>query len=248
MNDAPALTAPTLSAPAGTDTAAARDMMVDGQVRPNKVIDPRIIRAMRTLPRERFVPPHLAARAYVDEDVPLPGGRCLMEPMVIARLVQMLRVRDGERGLVVAAGAGYGAALLDACGGVVTALEEDAALLALARAVLPAFAPRVTVVEGPIAAGWAAGAPYDFILIEGSVGAIPNVLAAQLAPMGRLAAVVTKPGRSGPVTPGAGGMIGQGVLAEPVHVGAATTLRAQPFFDCATPMLPPFMPQAGFVF
>ncbi len=78
--------------------------MVDGQVRPNKVIDPRIIRAMRSLPRERFVPPHLASLAYADEDVPLPGGRALMEPMVIARLVQLLRVRDGERGLVVGAG------------------------------------------------------------------------------------------------------------------------------------------------
>ena len=70
--------------------------MVDGQVRPNKVIDPRIIRAMRTLPRERFLPPALAALAYIDEDVPLPGGRALMEPMVIARLVQLARVRAGR--------------------------------------------------------------------------------------------------------------------------------------------------------
>jgi protein-L-isoaspartate(D-aspartate) O-methyltransferase len=241
MNDASALTAS-----AGTDFAAARDMMVDGQVRPNKVINPRIIRAMRTLPRERFLPPSLVARAYVDEDVPLPGGRCMMEPMVIARLVQMLRVRDGERGLVVAAGSGYGAALLAACGGVVTALEEDAGLLALARAVLPTVAPRVTVAEGPVVEGWAAGAPYDFILIEGGVAAIPDVLAGQLAPLGRLAAVLAKPGRTG--SAGMGGMIGQGVLAEPVHVGPTTTLRAQPFFDCATPMLPPFVPRAGFVF
>lgn len=243
MNDAPAMTAP-----AGTDYAAARDMMVDGQVRPNKVIDPRIIRAMRTLPRERFMPPDLAARAYVDYAVPLPGGRCLMEPMVIARLVQILRVRDGERGLVVAAGAGYGAALLDACGGAVTALEEDAALLALARGALPALAPRVTLVEGPIAAGWPAGAPYDFILIEGGVSVIPDVLASQLTPMGRLAAVMTKPGRPGAGAAGLGGMIGQGVLAEPVHVGATTTLRAQPIFDCTTPMLPQLLPQATFVF
>jgi protein-L-isoaspartate(D-aspartate) O-methyltransferase len=238
MNDASALTATP-----GTDYAAARDMMVDGQVRPNKVIDPRIIRAMRTLPRERFVPSHLAPRAYADEDVPLPGGRCLMEPMVIARLVQMLRVRDGEKGLVVAAGAGYGAALLDACGGLVTALEQDPALLAIARTVLPAYAPRVTIVEGPIAAGWPAAAPYDFILIEGGIAAIPDLLAAQLAPTGRLAAVLTKPGQ-----PGLGGLIGQGVLAEPVHVGTATTLRAQPVFDCATPMLPQLLPRAAFVF
>ncbi len=85
MNDA--------STPPPMDYAAARDHMVDGQVRPNKVIDPRIIRAMRTLPRERFLPPQLASLAYADEDVPLPNGRALMEPMVIARLVQLLRVR-----------------------------------------------------------------------------------------------------------------------------------------------------------
>jgi protein-L-isoaspartate(D-aspartate) O-methyltransferase len=234
MTDAPAL-----MAQAATDFAAARDHMVDGQVRPNKVIDPRIIHAMRTLPRERFVPPQMAARAYADEDVPLPGGRCLMEPMVIARLVQLLRVKDGERGLVVAAGAGYGAALLDACGAAVIALEEDPALLTLGRTILPAVAPRVTLAEGPIAAGWPVGAPYDFILIEGSIGAIPEVLSAQLAPLGRLATVMNKPGQ---------GKIGHGVLAEHVHVGETTTLRAQPFFDCATPLLPQFRPQPGFVF
>jgi protein-L-isoaspartate(D-aspartate) O-methyltransferase len=238
MNDATAsLISPAAGLQAGMVYAAARDNMVDGQVRPNKVTDPRIIRAMRTLPRERFVPSHLAARAYADEDVPLPGGRCLMEPMVIARLVQLLRVRDGEKGLVVAAGAGYGAAVLAACGADVTALDDDAALLDMARAVLPALAPRVTVAEGAIAAGWVAGAPYDFILIEGAVETIPASLAAQLKPLGRIAAVMMQPGRPG-----------QGVLAEPVHVGAGTALRAQPFFDCATPMLPQLRPRATFTF
>ena len=173
----------------------------------------------------------------------MPGGRCLMEPMVIARLVQLLRIKDGERGLVVAAGAGYGAALVAACGGVVIALEEDPALLAIARAVLPALAPGVSLTEGPLVAGWPAAAPYDFILIDGAVGTIPDVLAGQLKPMGRLATVLTKPGR-----PGLGNVIGEGVLAEPVHVGTATTLRAQPFFDCATPLLPQFKPRAVFTF
>ncbi len=219
------------------DFAGARDRMVDGQVRPNKVIDPRIIRAMRTLPRERFLPPHLASLAYADEDVPLPGGRAMMEPMVIARLVQGLRVREGETALVVAAGAGYGAALLEACGAAVTALEDDAGLLALARAVLPAMAPGVALVEGDVAQGWAAGAPYDVILIEGAVQQVPDVLAGQLKPGGRVAAVVARPG--GP---------GAGVLAEAVVVGGVARLRAQPFFDCATPMLPQLAPRPAFTF
>src|SRR5579875_3865861 len=75
------------------DFAAARDHMVDSQIRPNRIIDPRIIRAMRTLPRERFLPPQLASQAYIDEDLPLPGGRNFMEPLVLARLIQLARAR-----------------------------------------------------------------------------------------------------------------------------------------------------------
>ena len=87
--------------------AEARNRMVDSQIRPNKVTDPRIITAMRQLPRERFLPADLAPLAYADEDVPLGKGRVLLEPTVIARLVQLTSVVAGERALVVAAGTGY---------------------------------------------------------------------------------------------------------------------------------------------
>src|SRR5271163_1393028 len=130
------------------DTQAARTMMVDGQVRPNKVTDPRIIAAMRKIAREKFLPPHCAALAYTDEDVPLGGGRYLMEPMVLARLVQTAALRPNENVLVVAAGSGYGAAVLASCGVRVTALEEDPALLSLARTALMTEAPGVSVVAG----------------------------------------------------------------------------------------------------
>src|SRR6476619_4897977 len=106
--------------------ADARNHMVDRQIRPTKVTDPRIIAAMRRLPRERFLPPRLASLAYADEDVPLGEGRVLIEPAVIARLVQLAAIATGERALVVAAGTGYGAALLAACGARVTALEDSA--------------------------------------------------------------------------------------------------------------------------
>lgn len=219
------------------DYASARDHMVDGQIRPNKVIDPRIIRAMRSLPRERFVPAAQACLAYVDEDLPLPGGRALMEPMVLARLVQLARVRDGERVLVVGAGPGYGAAVLAACGGMVTALEQDKALLEIARRVLPALAPRVTIVEGPLVDG--APGPWDVMLIEGAVRDIPPALARQLRPDGgRLVTVLAQ---------GAG--LGQGVLAEPSGSGpAGMQLRAQAHFDCATPLLTAFLAAPAFVF
>lgn len=219
------------------DFAAARDRMVDGQVRPNKVIDPRIIRAMRSLKRERFLPPHLASLAYADEDVPLPGGRALMEPMVIARLVQLARVRPGDRVLVVAAGAGYGAALMAACGGVVTALEQDEALLAIARAVLPGAAPGVAILAGPVQEG--VPGPWDVVMIEGAVQDIPGPIALQLRPEGGRLVTVLAHG------PG----MGQGVLAEAVRPGApSATLRAQAHFDCATPLLPAFLARPGFKF
>src|ERR1700721_1328189 len=91
--------------------ADARNHMVDSQIRPNRVTDPRILSAMRRLPRERFLPPAAVALAYADEDVPLGGGRFLMEPMVLARLLQAAALRDNERVLVVGAGTGYAAAV-----------------------------------------------------------------------------------------------------------------------------------------
>jgi hypothetical protein len=110
MNEAVAMRAETLSVipPAGhpasvrvaADMTEARRHMVDGQLRPNRINDPRLLAAMGEIARERFLPPSMAARAYVDEDVRLPGGRALIEPMVIAKLVQLLSIRDGDRVLV----------------------------------------------------------------------------------------------------------------------------------------------------
>jgi len=214
--------------------AEARTRMVDSQIRPNKVTDPRIISAMRRLPRERFLPVKLAPLAYADEDVPLGEGRVMLAPVVIARLVQLAAVVAGERVLVVAAAAGYGAALLAACGARVTALEESASLQASARAVLAELAPSISVVTGPLAAGWAANGPYDVILIEGAVHEIPPAVGAQLHQQtGRLVTVCI--GDSG---------LGQAVLAE----GTPAGLRMQPMFDCATPALPSLLPAPGFVF
>lgn len=217
------------------DFAAARAMMVDSQVRPNKVTDPRIIAAMRSLPRERFVPAAQASLAYSDEDVPLGGGRVLLEPMVIARLVQIAAVQEGERVLVVGAGSGYGAALLAACGADVTALEQDAALLAMARAALPQLAPGVKLVEGALAEGWKGGAPYDLILIEGAVPEIPPALPALLRGDGGRIVAVLKPGAR----------VGQAVLCAPLGGGR---LHPAPVFDCATPVLPMLRREPGFVF
>jgi protein-L-isoaspartate(D-aspartate) O-methyltransferase len=214
--------------------ADARNNMVDSQIRPNRVTDPRILSAMRRLPRERFLPPAAVALAYADEDVPLGGGRFLMEPMVLARLLQAAQLRDNERVLVVGAGTGYGAAVLAACGCRVTALEEASSLLEIARAVLPVEAPGVTLVSGPFASGWTALAPYDLILIEGAVPQIPSTLAEQVhLETGRIVAAVCGAGR-----------ITQAVIAEPTTAGLAVS----PLFDCATRPILSLQPAAAFAF
>jgi len=216
------------------DYTLARDLMVDGQVRPNQVADQRILDAMRRLPRERFLPPALAGRAYIEEDVKLPGGRVLIRPLVISRLVQLCTAREGERTLVIGAGTGYGSALLAACGAAVTALEEDEALLQIAGPVLAEFAPQVRVVRGPLAAGFAEQGPWDLILIEGAVAAIPDGIGAQLhEQVGRLITIVVS-----------GGRVGKAVVAERTAAG----LKTQAAFDAATAILPQFAPKPGFVF
>jgi protein-L-isoaspartate(D-aspartate) O-methyltransferase len=217
------------------DYADARRRMVDGQLRPNRVTDPRLLDAMRTLPREAFLPPALRSRAYLDEDVPLPGGRALMEPMVLARMVQLAAARPDDRALVVCAGLGYGAAVLARMGARVVALEDDPALRALAQAAFPAcgLSPGAVRLEsGPPAEGFPAAAPYDVILIEGEVPEVPEALPAQLAEGGRLVAA------QGDATGG------RAVLGR--RLGG--TFTTTPAFDCAVAALPAFAPAPGFVF
>jgi protein-L-isoaspartate(D-aspartate) O-methyltransferase len=178
------------------DEAAARTFMVNGQLRPNKVTDPGLLAAMGRLPRENFVPAAARARAYADAPVPLGEGRAMMQPMVLGRLVQALRPRLGERALVVGAATGYAAAVLADQGCSVTALEEAPALLAVARVALPAAVPgaQPVLVEGPLAAGHAPGAPYGVMLLDGAVEALPPALLAQLAEGGRMGCVMAPPG------------------------------------------------------
>ena len=220
------------------DYAAARRSMVDGQLRPNRVVDPRLLDAMRSLPREAFLPSALRSRAYVDEDVILPGagGRGLMEPMILARLIQLLEIRPANRVLVVCAGTGYGAAVLADMGARVTALEPEAGLREAAEAGLAAcgLPPGAVRLEaGAPVEGFPAAAPYDAILIEGEVPEIPPAIAGQLAEGGRLAAVQ-----------GGGARSGRAVLGR--RLGGAFTIT--PVFDCATFALPAFQPAPGFVF
>jgi len=218
------------------DFARARLNMVEGQLRPNRVTDAALLAAMGAVPREAFLPEARRALAYVDDDVPLGGGRALMEPMVFARLVQAASVGPGARVLVVAAGAGYGAAVLARMGATVVALETPGARAeALRSALAAAGAAGVTVVAGPLAEGWAAAVPYDVILIEGAVEEIPEALTAQLAEGGRLVTVRAS---------GRPGVLGRAVRL----LRVAGTVTEVVLFDAGTPLLPEFRRAPAFVF
>ena len=219
-----------------TDFALARRNMVEGQLRPNQIVHAGLLEALAALPRERFLPDDRASVAYVDEAVPVGGGRYLMEPMVLARLIQIAQPAERDRVLVVGAGPGYGAAVLGRIVRSVAALECDPALAQRARHLLSGLgATNVTVVEGPLTDGHAAGAPYDVILIEGAVPSIPDGLTKQLGEEGRLVAIV-----------GAGlpGYPGRAQLGRK----AGGVFSSRPVFDAGTPALPGFTAPARFVF
>lgn len=173
------------------DRAGARRMMVLGQITPNGVTDPLLIEALGAIPREAFLPPALVHRAYADEHLALGAGRVMLAPMVLARMIQLLLPQPGERALVLAAGVGYGAAVLARMGVAVTAIESEPRLAEAARRGFAAtgLAEPPQWIEADPAAGQPSGAPWRLILIEGAVEELPAALTDQLGEGGRLVAL-----------------------------------------------------------
>jgi protein-L-isoaspartate(D-aspartate) O-methyltransferase len=134
---------------------------------------------MGRVPREKFLPSHTRPLAYVDRAVGLGGNRFLPAPAVLGQLLTQMMPERGQRALVVGAGTGYSAAVLDAIGLDVTAVESVPELVA-------AQGPDARLVEGPLEQGYAKAAPYDQILIDGAVEFIPDAIVDQLADGGRL--------------------------------------------------------------
>ena len=177
--------------------STARQKMVDGQVRPSDVTDIRILDAMLAVPREAFVPQNQRALAYLDLDLDVSEGasarRCLIKPVVTAKLLQAAGIGEADNVLVVGCATGYAAAVVARLAGRVTATESDSALAAKAKDALAQLGlANVTVRAAAAAAGDPANAPYDVILLNGATEIVPESLYGQLKDGGRLVGVFAK--------------------------------------------------------
>jgi protein-L-isoaspartate(D-aspartate) O-methyltransferase len=215
------------------DFAVARQNMVLSQLEPNQVTDPSVTEAMASVPREAFVPSHLAGVAYVDEDLEIAPGRYVIEPVVLARMLQAADIKPGDLVLDIGCGTGYSTAVLARLAATVVALENESDLAARATETLARLAvDNAAVVTGPLALGMAAQGPYDVIVLQGAIPDLPAALGEQLADDGRLVAVT-----------GSGG-IGKATLFgrhEGVISGAI-------LFDAGIPPLPGFEQPDEFIF
>lgn len=165
--------------------------MVDEQIRPWDVTDERLLEVIRRTPREDFVAPEHRNLAYADMNLPLGDGHTMMAPRLEARLLQELGVGAKDRVLEIGTGSGYVTALLAALAAQVFSVEIDTARAERTKRILSSRGVKnVTVEVGDAARGWPAHAPYDAILATGSLPLLPSELREQLAPGGRLVAIV----------------------------------------------------------
>jgi protein-L-isoaspartate(D-aspartate) O-methyltransferase len=220
------------------DFVLQRKNMVEGQIRPSDVTDRRLLRIMLDIPRERFVPPPMRDLAYIDEHVCISaaGGqnaRYLIAPRVLAKLIEHLELDEGDVVLDVGCGSGYSSAILARMARTVIALEADPALAEWATNALVALGiDNVRLVTGPLADGYAKEGPYNAILLNGAVPAVPKGLLDQLKSGGRLT----------------------GVILDNTFGGAAQWRRLDGVFDQRTifeagaPRLPGFERKTEFVF
>lgn len=234
---APVAVEPTPVDSAMLDFATMRRAMIDSQLRPSDVTEPRLIAAIGAVAREDFVPTAVRMSSYTDRAIPLPHGRAINPPLTSARLIDAAMVQPTDRVLLIGAATGYTTAIVARLAAQVVAVECDAELAAQAQSALSGHAT-VTVVEQPLTTGapdrLADGARYDVLIIDGAVPAVPTSLLNQLADGARIAT----------------GLIDHGVtrLARGVHIAGVDTVGLLAFVDYECVPLPGFTPPPRFEF
>lgn len=222
-----------------TDFASARQTMVDTQVRTEGVTDHDVLRAMSNIPREKFLPPRSRPFAFIDDDIEVKaesdGGtaRYMVRAAPFARMLQAADINQSDFAMVVGCPTGYMAAILARLASSVIVLESDEELAEKASETLIDLGiDNVAVVTGPLEEGYPSEAPYDVILLGGSVQVIPQPLFEQLKEGGRLVAVV-----------------GYGRAAQAmVHTRTDDDFGGRSVFDVHLPPLPGFRKPKSFVF
>lgn len=210
--------------------------MVDCQIHTMGVIDPAILEAYKTVPRERFVFPGQEGIAYCDEDLPLGGGRYLMEPLVHARMVQAAKPRPDDVVLDIATATGYSAAIFSSLVTTVVATESNPDFLKRAESVWRDLTLcNIAGFEGAPDKGAPDHAPYSLVFLGGAVAFVPERVLEQVAVGGRLVTVITEEGCS----------VGKATLIERLGQDQFST---RVLFDAATPYLPGLEPRKQFVF
>lgn len=216
------------------DYATARMNMVESQLRTNRVTNLRLLDAFENVPRERFVPESLKSIAYVDEDLRVKDDRYLMEPMVLARLLNDGAPTSTDVMLIVGCLTGYACAIAARVAATVVGLESDEELARQAeRNLTDLGVDNAVVVRGNLRDGQPKQGPYNIIVVNGAVEEVPQGLFDQLADGGRLTTVMRdRPG------------MGKATIFE--RYGDAIGRRTM--FDAGTPVLPGFHKEKGFVF
>jgi protein-L-isoaspartate(D-aspartate) O-methyltransferase len=169
------------------DFAQARNQMIEAQIAHRGLRDPRILAAMRTVPRELFIDPRYKQMAYEDGALPIPEGQSISQPYIVAAMLQAAELHDTDRVLEVGAGSGYTAALLGRVADRVFAIERHPSLTDAARERLRALGyDNVELKTGDGGLGWADAAPFDAIIVSAGGPRVPESLKNQLAIGGRL--------------------------------------------------------------
>ncbi len=215
------------------DYAAAREKMVDCQVRPSDVTRYAVIDAMLEVPRERFVPSSKRPVAYAGEAVELAEGRWLLDARVFAKMIDAAEIEPNDAVLDIGCGLGYSSAVLSRVCRAVISVESDESMAKSAEETLSSLGyDNIAVLNSAFESGADSEKPFDVIVIQGGVGDVPQALFDQLADDGRLVAIWMD------------GRFGQ------VRTSAKTggTISHRWIFDAAAPLLPGFSKDAAFAF